>query len=169
MLFINISFETNKSNKETNMSAFLRGALYINSNHSFRELNMITDVLDISPNYLWEQKKTWLKGREGIPQICWGYELPTRLYDSTNEPVNELLDIFLPKKNIFVPFVKENKLESTIDILIHIYEYDVENYDSEPCIVCEILPTTIQKLADLQVAFQITPRIHYGSDNSLDE
>jgi hypothetical protein len=132
-----------------------RGALYIGADYPF-DLNIATKLIGIIPTYLWEQKKDWLRGVVNIPQSIWGYELPLRQYDSTDIPTNEILNLFLPKKNIIVPFIKDNKLSCAIDVLIHIHQDDL---CCNP--VCEILPDTAIKLAELQVTFQITPYFHY--------
>ncbi|MDR0522347.1 MAG: DUF4279 domain-containing protein, partial [Planctomycetaceae bacterium] len=83
---------------------FSRGAFLIGSLHPFNA-DVISEVLGINPNYLWQQQKPHLIGLTNFPQMTWGYQLPLQEYESTDDPVNELLEIFLPKKDILVPFV----------------------------------------------------------------
>jgi hypothetical protein len=118
-------------------------------------------VLDLSPSSIWRQNEPDLIGIVNVPQISWRYELPMHICTSTEEPINELLKILLPKKNILVPFLQGNNLDATIDVLICLSLYDL----ADCRILLELLPETAAVLADMNINFQITPCFHENCYN----
>jgi hypothetical protein len=137
------------------------GAFLIYAYHTF-DVHKITEVLEILPTSIRKQKKLWLQGKPGIPQCSWRYKLPPQKYNSIEEPINEILDIFLPKKDILIPFLKVNNLDAWIDILINFYE---SNFKWE--IDCNVSSATAKKLAALNTKFLIYPYLHSLGDMSF--
>ena len=82
-------------NSEYEKHTFSQGSFYIGSSHPF-DMNEVTKVLGIEPNYLWQQSKEWLIGLPNWPQAAWGYKLPEAEYTSIDDPISDVLDIFWP-------------------------------------------------------------------------
>ena len=137
-------------------SGMLRGAYFIGSTNWFL-VEKITETIGIEPNYIWQQEKPWLMEVPNFPKICWGYNLPTKIYDSIETPANEILDIFWPLRRTIVPFAQINHLRCSLDIELNIYEED----DFELPVVCKLSVKTMQKLCELNTTFQITHHFHY--------
>jgi hypothetical protein len=141
---------------DENRPTFSRGAILVIADIPFdtEKIFDISEVLGI--NYRQSNKKYPISNNgERTSFVLWSYELPTRHYISTEEPIKELIDIFLTKKNIIVPFMKENRLKVVFDVLYHLFHDDIERY-----IICELSPKTAQILSEMNVTFQITPVFH---------
>jgi hypothetical protein len=145
------------------LQTFVRGTFYIAADHPF-DPAVITDTLGVVPNYIWKQKKEKLINVPHVPQMSWGYQLPPQEYDTIDKPVNEILDTFLPLRDIIIPFVKQHRLKLCVDVLIHMYECNMDCH-----VVCELEPATLKRLAEFEVPFQLTHRFHYGDDVSIDD
>ena len=132
-----------------------RGAFFIGSLYPF-DMNEITSALKIEPTYFWLQTKEWLKDVPNFPQATWGYELPGFEYETIDKPTNDILDIFLPLRNIIIPFVEKYALSTSIDVLINICESD-----SCSSVECVLRYETIKRIHEMGASFQITPRFRF--------
>jgi len=139
---------------ECEKRTFARSAFYIGTTHPF-DMNEVTKILNIEPNYLWQQSKDWLIGLPNCPQATWGYELPETEHDSSDKPINAILDVFWPYRDIIIPFVKEHNLSTTIDILIRMHESELYcNMDFM------LEPETMKRICELNASLQVSHYVH---------